>query len=102
VIKAARACGCSTPRLLRVHVLPNIRPVVVAQFWVLVPIFLLTEANLGMLGLGVTEPMPSWGNMLAELWDYDRIREMPWILAPAALLVLVVASLHVAVAQRRA
>jgi peptide/nickel transport system permease protein len=101
-IQYARACGCSTPQLLRVHVLPNLRPVIVAQFWVLVPVFLLTEANLGMLGLGVTEPMPSWGNMLAELRQYDRIPEAPWILAPAVLLVLVVASLHVAVAERPA
>jgi peptide/nickel transport system permease protein len=80
--------------------LPNLRPVLAAQLWILVPVFLLTEANLGLLGLGVAEPLPSLGNMLADLQDYQRIPESPWILAPAVLLVLVVASLHFAVSGR--
>ena len=90
----ARAYGCEDRRLLWFHILPNLRPVLSAQFWAMVPVFLLTEANLGVLGLGVTEPLPSWGNMLAELQNYQRIPESPWILAPALLLFLVVASLH--------
>ena len=73
----------------------------IAQFWILVPAFLIAEANLGMLGLGVTEPMPSLGNMLTELRQYDRIPEAPWILAPAALLVLIVASLHVVMSEEQ-
>ena len=93
----ARACGCHGGRLLLFHVLPNLRPVLAAQFWILVPVFLLTEANLGVLGLGITEPLPSLGNMLAELRSYEKIREEPWILAPAILLILIVASLHFAV-----
>ncbi len=93
----ARAYGCGGGRLLCFHVLPTLRPILAAQFWILLPVFLLTEANLGVLGLGITEPLPSLGNMLAELQNYERIREEPWILAPAALLVLVVASLHFAV-----
>ncbi len=90
----AKAYGCAGWRLFCFHLLPNLRPVLSAQFWLLVPIFLLTEANLGVLGLGITEPMPSWGNMLTELQNYQRIPEAPWILAPAILVVLVVASLH--------
>jgi peptide/nickel transport system permease protein len=97
----ARAYGCGGGRLLYFHVLPNLRPVLAAQFWILVPVFLLTEANLGVLGLGITEPLPSLGNMLAELQNYERIPEQPWILAPAALLIVVVASLHFAVPGRQ-
>jgi peptide/nickel transport system permease protein len=97
----ARAYGCGRGRLLWVHLLPNLKPVVSAQFWILVPVFLLTEANLGVLGLGVTEPMPSWGNMLIELQNYQRIPEAPWILAPALLLILVVASLHFVVSGNK-
>ena len=93
----ARAYGCSNGRVLWIHILPNLKPVLSTQFWILVPVFLLTEANLGALGLGVAEPMPSWGNMLAELQNYQRVSESPWILAPALLLFLVVASLHFAV-----
>jgi peptide/nickel transport system permease protein len=93
----ARAYGSSNRRILWIHIMPNLKPVLSAQFWILVPVFLLTEANLGVLGLGVSEPMPSWGNMLVELQDYQRVSEAPWILAPALLLFLVVASLHFAV-----
>jgi ABC-type dipeptide/oligopeptide/nickel transport system permease subunit len=72
-----------------------------AQFWVLVPTFLLAEANLGILGLGITEPTPSWGNLLSELRDYERIPEAPWMLAPALLLALFVASLHLVMSGRK-
>jgi peptide/nickel transport system permease protein len=83
------------------HILPNLRPVLSAQFWILVPVFLLTEANLGLLGLGIMEPVPSLGNMLSELQNYQKIPEAPWILAPAVLLVLVIASLHFVVSGRK-
>jgi peptide/nickel transport system permease protein len=96
-----RAYGCSRARLLWRHILPNLRPVLTAQFCTLVPIFLLTEANLGLLGLGIAEPMPSLGNMLSELQNYQRIPEQPWILAPAALLVIVVACLHIAISKKQ-
>lgn len=95
----ARAYGCGTGRLLIRHFLPHLRPVLTAQFWILVPVFLLTEANLGVLGLGISEPLPSLGNMLAELQNYGRVAESPWILAPALLVVLVVASLHFLVSR---
>ena len=97
----ARAYGCSGFRLLCYHVLPNLKPVLAAQFWILLPVFLLTEANLGVLGLGIAEPLASLGNMIAELQDYDRIPEQPWILAPAVLLVLIVASLHFVVSRKQ-
>ena len=97
----ARAYGCRGFRVVWRHILPNLRPILSAQFWILVPIFLLTEANLGMLGLGITEPLPSLGNMLAELQHYQRIPESPWILAPAVVLVLVVASLHLVMSERK-
>src|SRR5258708_29877068 len=63
----ARSCGCHGWRLLWFHFLPNLKPVLTAQFWILVPVFLPTEANLGMLGLGGSEPVPSWGNRFSEL-----------------------------------
>jgi peptide/nickel transport system permease protein len=99
-ILQARAYGCGPWRLLWRHILPNLRPILFAQFWILVPVFLLTEANLGVLGLGVAEPVPSWGNMLAELQNYQHVVEAPWVLAPALLLILAVGSLYFAVSGR--
>ena len=66
-ILMARSTGSSGFRLLWRHVIPNLKPVLFAQFWISIPVFILTEANLGILGLGVAEPLPSWGTLLQEL-----------------------------------
>jgi len=89
-ILQARACGCSPVRLLFRQVLPNLRPVLSAQFLISIPVFILTEANLGVLGLGVAEPLPSWGNLLRGLESWPAVAANPWRLAPLALLVIVV------------
>lgn len=86
----ARASGCAGFRLLRVHLLPNLRPILFTQFLVSIPVFILSEANLGLLGLGVTEPMPSWGSLLRELERFSEVQANPWLLAPAGLLAVVV------------
>lgn len=86
----ARAMGCGRWRMIVRHVLPNLRPILFAQFWISIPLFVLTEATLSMLGLGVMEPLPSWGNLLRGLEDISVISANPWRLAPLVLLILVV------------
>ena len=86
----ARATGCGPWRMILRHILPNLRPVMLAQFWISIPIFVLTEATLSMLGLGVMEPMPSWGNLLRGLEDFSAVKVNPWSLSPLVLLVIVV------------
>ena len=93
-ILQARASGCRGPRLLFVHVLPNLAPVLRAQFWISVPVFILGEATLGLLGLGVTEPLPSWGNLLRGLESYSSAVSGPWALSPILLLFVVMSCLH--------
>jgi peptide/nickel transport system permease protein len=87
----ARANGCSPWRLLRVHVIPNVMPVLRAQFWIAIPVYILAETTLGMLGLGVSEPLPSWGGLLRELEGGDAASRL-WLLTPALLLAAVTAS----------
>ena len=86
----ARATGCGRLRMIVRHVVPNLRPVLFAQFWISIPLFVLTEATLSMLGLGVMEPLPSWGNLLRGLEDISAVSANPWRLAPLILLILVV------------
>ena len=88
----ARASGVSGARLFWVHVMPNLKPVLYAQFWISIPVFILSEANLGILGLGVAEPMPSWGSLLRELEGLVSVGEAPWKFVPLVLLVVVVTS----------
>jgi peptide/nickel transport system permease protein len=91
----ARASGLRRARVFLVHVLPNLKPVLLAQFWISIPVFILSEANLGVLGLGVTEPLPSWGSLLRELEGLLSLHQEPWKLAPLFLLVLVVTSFQI-------
>ena len=90
----ARAGGVTPPRLFWRHLLPNLRPILAAQFLISIPVFILSEANLSILGLGVSEPLPSWGALLRDLENYSALLDNPWMLAPAVLLVVVVSCLQ--------
>lgn len=99
-VTAAHGYGSRKWRIAFRQLLPNLRPVLAAQFWTAVPLFLLAEANLSFLGLGVTEPLPSWGGMLKELERPGVITAEPAAVVPALLLALCVASLHAVIPAR--
>jgi peptide/nickel transport system permease protein len=98
----ARASGLAGPRLFLIHVLPNLKPVLYAQFWISIPVFILSEANLGILGLGVAEPLPSWGSLLRELEGLVSFREEPWRLVPLLLLIVVMTSFQLLLSNEEA
>ena len=91
----ARAAGFSGFKLIRLHLLPNLRGALLAQFWISIPVFIIAEANLGALGLGVAEPLPSLGSLLRELQDVVTLRPEPWRLLPLAVLIVVISSFQV-------
>lgn len=86
-IEAARATGVSTPRVIFSHIVPNLLGVVVVYTTVTVPGVILTESVLSFLGLGIQEPMTSWGVLIE---DGTKVMEVsPWLLLfPAAMLSL--------------
>jgi peptide/nickel transport system permease protein len=86
----ARSHGTGFRRIMFRHVFPNLRPILLAQFWISIPFFVLTETTLSMLGLGVMEPMPSWGNLLRGLENVSAVGQNPWKFTPLVLLILVV------------
>jgi ABC-type dipeptide/oligopeptide/nickel transport system permease subunit len=88
----ARASGFSGLKLVRLHLMPNLRGALLAQFWISIPVFIIAEANLGALGLGVAEPLPSLGSLLRELQDSVMVRPEPWRLLPLAVLIVVISS----------
>jgi peptide/nickel transport system permease protein len=99
-VRQARASGIRGTRLFWMHVVPNLKPVLYAQFWISIPVFILSEANLGILGLGVAEPMPSWGSLLRELEGLVSVGEQPWKFVPLILLVVVVTSFQALLAEQ--
>jgi len=99
-VRQARASGIRGFRLFWIHVVPNLKPVLFAQFWISIPVFILSEANLGILGLGVAEPMPSWGSLLKELEGLVSVGEEPWKFVPLILLAVVVTSFQVVLSKQ--
>ena len=86
-VAAARGLGASNVYLLRRHLLPSASGVVLTQAALLVPQFILAEATLSFFGLGIAEPTPSWGNMLAAAQQYHVLVSHWWMLAPGIALV---------------
>jgi peptide/nickel transport system permease protein len=88
-VEAARALGASPPRIIWSHVLLNAVDPLIVLCTLLIPTAILTEALLSFLGLGITEPNPTWGNMINS--GQLVIREAPWLtLFPSAAIVLTV------------
>jgi peptide/nickel transport system permease protein len=86
-VRAARGFGASNAYLLRRHIVPETVSVVLTQAAILVPQFVLAEMTLSFLGLGVPEPVPSWGNLLASLQHYNVLVSYWWMYLPALAIV---------------
>ncbi len=65
-VEAAHVCGVSQWRIITRHIVPNVLGIVAVYATLLVPSMILTESFLSFLGLGVQEPMTSWGALLHE------------------------------------
>lgn len=86
-VLAARGFGATDLYLLRRHVAPQARGVVLAQAALLIPQYILAEVTMSFLGVGVSEPAASWGLMLAPLQQYHALVSHSWMWLPALLLV---------------
>ena len=101
-ILAARSIGLSETRIAFRHVLPNALGPLLTQALLMLPYFLLSEVALSFLGVGLQEPAPSLGNMLAAASDISQLQKEPFLLlAPAAVIFLFVFAVR-ALAEREA
>jgi len=85
-VTAARCLGTPNRRIIVVHILPNVIAPMVAMVSFTVGNAILTEAGLSFLGLGVSPPTPSWGNMLESARNLEILRDLPWMWIPPAIL----------------
>jgi peptide/nickel transport system permease protein len=92
--EAARALGAGPLRIIGRHLLPSTFGFLGIQATVLVPAFVMAEATLSYAGLGFAPPSPSWGAMLQDAGAARGGADAPWLLAPAAAIVVAVLSMH--------
>lgn len=92
-VSAAKAIGCSTPRILFTEVMPNILNNLIVVATLEIAHAVLLEAALSFLGMGVQPPLPSWGLMVSEGKEFMLFS--PWIIMiPGFVLSLLVLSIN--------
>ena len=84
-VLASKAIGLSDLKIIVRHILPQTASYVIIAATLSVPGFIIGESALSFLGMGITQPDPSWGNILAEGKELSNMLVRPWILLlPAA------------------
>jgi peptide/nickel transport system permease protein len=93
-VLAASGFGASDIYLLRRHILPQTFGIALTQAGLLVPQYILAEVALSYLGLGMGDPMPSLGSMLAELQVPGTLSSYWWMLVPGLALIPLLAGYY--------
>ena len=92
-VEASRAMGVTTPRIVFEHIVPNLLGLVLVYATVTVPSVILTESVLSFLGLGIQEPMTSWGVLIHD--GAQMLDSAAWLLIfPALMLSLTLYSFN--------
>ncbi len=84
-MEACEALGISDFSRLFKHLLPNVMAYVIVYATLGMASVILTETSLSFVGLGVTEPTPTWGNMIQSARDMLVIQKYPWYWIPPGL-----------------
>jgi len=86
-VEAARACGVDHHSIIRRHIIPNLLGVVIVYVTLTIPQVILVESFLSFLGLGVQEPMSSWGALVND--GAQDMETAPWTLVFPAMFLTV-------------
>ena len=87
-VEAGKSLGLSDYQLITRHILPSTFTYSIIAATASVPGYILAESALSFLGLGIRDPMASWGNMLAAAQNLTTLTTRHWILAPALAIFL--------------
>ncbi len=90
-IKTARAAGASDFRIMAVHILPNLVPIILIEGTFTIGSAIIIEAGISFLGLGASE-MISWGSMLQLTFSSGAIYAWWWVIPPGVAITAVVLS----------
>ena len=87
-VQAARAMGGKPFYIVMRHVLPQTASYIIISATLAVPGFIVAESVLSLIGLGIQQPDPSWGNMLSLATNASILVLQPWLIWPPALLII--------------
>ncbi|MFW6359241.1 MAG: ABC transporter permease [Chroococcales cyanobacterium] len=87
-VDAARAMGASPARIIVRHVLPQTATYIIISATLAIPGFIVAESVLSLIGLGIQQPDPSWGNMLSLSTNASILVLQPWLIWPPALMIV--------------
>jgi peptide/nickel transport system permease protein len=87
-VRAAEAVGAGSGRILFRHLLPNVSSHIIVWATYALPEIILTESFLSFLGVGVQQPMVSWGSMLNQVLDFQSFAAAPWMMAPVGMIII--------------
>jgi len=89
-VMRARAIGVSHLGIVIYHILPQVLPVIFAEATLDISYAILSEASLSFLGLGIQEPLISWGFLMRDAQNIETLGSHPWIMTPAVFIVVAV------------
>ncbi|MDJ0688143.1 MAG: ABC transporter permease [Xenococcaceae cyanobacterium MO_188.B32] len=87
-VQAAKAMGAKPLYIIVRHVLPQTATYIIISATLAVPSFIVAESVLSLLGLGIQQPDPSWGNLLSIATNASILVLQPWLIWPPALLII--------------
>ena len=93
-VKAARLDGCSSLRIIFRHMVPSFLSHIIAVVTLAIPGMILAETALSFLGVGLREPVISWGVLLQESQNIRAISNAPWLFWPGVMVVVAVLALN--------
>jgi len=93
-ILGAKALGAGDMRIIVRHIIPNTLSYIIVSVTLSIPSYIIGEAALSVMGLGIQEPFPSWGNMLSAARDLRVLTQFSWILVPALAIFITVLSFN--------
>jgi peptide/nickel transport system permease protein len=92
-VALARVRGCSSPRIMLTHILPNVLNTFMVLVTLNIGVVIIAEASLSFLGAGIPPPTPSWGLMISE--GRGRIADAWWVsIIPGVAITLLVLSVN--------
>ncbi len=88
-VQAAKAIGANPFYIIVRHVLPQTATYIIISATLAVPGFIVAESVLSLIGLGIQQPDPSWGNLLSLATNASILMLQPWLIWPPAILIIV-------------